>query len=225
VAEQFRSLRTNLFYLSKDFPLKTILITSFKQGEGKSFISSNLADSIAITGKKVIILDFDLRKAKLTEKLGYPLHLGISDYLTETMSVKDIIVSLDDKKQLSFIPSGILKDNPGELILSDRMKTLFEYLKEHYDYVIVDTAPVGVVSDAISIGNWADFTLFVVRHNYSLRSSMSIINNLNHDNKLPNITLVINGILNNKDYKFGGYGYGYHFNTYNKNSSKKFKVV
>ena len=105
------------------------------------------------------------------------------------------------------------------------MKPLFEYLRENYDYVIVDTAPVGVVSDAITIAAWADLSLFVIRHNYSLRSSVNVINNLDQENKLPNPKLVINGILNNRDYKFGGYGYGYHFENYNKPVTKRFKVV
>jgi tyrosine-protein kinase Etk/Wzc len=225
LAEQFRSLRTNLFYLGKETPFKTILVTSFKQGEGKSFVSSNLADSIAISGKKVIMIDFDLRKARLTEKLEHQQSLGVSDFLSGKMPATDVIIPLDDKKRLHFIPSGNLPENPGELILSERMKMLFDYLKANFDYIILDTAPIGVVSDAITIGSWADFTLFVIRHNYSLRSSVTLINELNEENKLPNVTIVINGIQNNKDYMFGGYGYGYQFESYKNPRQKRFKVV
>jgi Mrp family chromosome partitioning ATPase len=105
------------------------------------------------------------------------------------------------------------------------IKTLFDYLKANFDYIILDTAPIGVVSDAITLGSWADFTLFVIRHNYSLRSSVTLINELNEENKLPNVTIVINGIQNNKDYMFGGYGYGYQFESYKNPRQKRFKVV
>jgi capsular exopolysaccharide synthesis family protein len=224
LAEQFRSLRTNLFYLSKGLSVKVIMVTSFKQGEGKSFITSNLADSIAVTGKKVVMLDFDLRKACLSEKLGLNQALGVSDLLSTKIPVAEVVIPLDEKNRLFFIPAGNIPDNPGELVLSDRMKTLFEYLKENYDYILIDTAPIGVVSDAINIGSWADMTLFIIRHNYSLRSSVTLINNLNEENKLPNLTLVINGIQSN-NYQFGGYGYGYEFDKYKNPNQKRFKVV
>jgi len=220
IAEQFRSLRTNLFYSDEGNGAKTILVTSFMRGEGKGFISANLANTIAISGKKVILLDFDLRKGRLSERLGCEDLLGISNFLTSDLSPDEVIQPVHNIDTLYFIPSGHLPANPGELILSSRMHLLLDCLKQNFDYIVIDSAPVGVVSDAITLGKWADITLFVMRHNYSFRSTTRLVNELNDNNKLPNLKLVINGIQPSKGYTFGGYGYGYGYDYKSTNRKR-----
>lgn len=216
IAEQLRSLRANLFY-EKEGAGKVLLVTSFMRGEGKSFISLNVADAIAVTGKKVVLLDFDLRKAILSQKLQRRHYKGLSNFLVNDAAVDQIIYQfVESKNNISFIPSGDSIEYPGELILSERMPALFEYLNAHYDYIIVDTPPVGAVSDAITIANWANATLYILRHNYSLRSSVKLIRELHQSAKLPNVSLVINGIRKGGGYQYGGFGYGYNYERYGK---------
>lgn len=221
IAEQFRSLRTNVFYLEKELGGKTFLITSFMRGEGKSFIALNLADAIAVSNKKVILLDFDLRKARLSENLNCTNSPGISNFLTSSIFPEEIIQPINNAENISFISAGYYVTNPGELILNERMQALFGYLKQNFDYIIIDSPPVGLVPDAITIGSWADITLFIMRHNYSLLSSTKLIKELNEGHKLPNPTIVINGIQKGRGYAFGGYGYGYGYDAYTRAENKR----
>lgn len=224
VAEQLRSLRSNLFYDSKVMSGKTILITSYMRGEGKSFISMNVADAIAAAGKKVILLDFDLRKGILSKKIQGRFidnstlpNEGIADFLKREVELETIVCRLNDRPEsIYFAAAGSFVQNPAELILNDRMDELFSTLKKNYDYIIIDTPPVGFVADAITIGKWADTALFVIRHNYSLLSSVRLVKDLSTTNKLPNVSIVVNGIKKRGGYAYGGYGYGYHYDSYLK---------
>jgi capsular exopolysaccharide synthesis family protein len=211
-AEQFRTLRTNISYLVQGLSQKTLMITSGKSAEGKSFISLNLANSIAISGKKVALLEFDMRNPGLSKKMGLGETVGLSNYLLEEADVQDIIQPTA-AENLFFLSSGApIPLNAGELILNNRMPALFKYLKQHFDVVVVDTPPVGPVSDALNLSKWADYTFFVIRHKYTFRSSLQLVNKLNAEQKLPRLALVINGIQNNQDFNYGndyGYGYGY----------------
>src|SRR5690606_12445119 len=161
VAELFRLLRYNLKFIFQGKASQVIMVTSGKQGEGKTFVSINLGASLAITGKKVIVLGFDLRAPKLMNDLGLSYTHGITDYIVDPkIDINDLIVTHPQEKNLYFIGSGAISPNPGELILNNRVETLIEYLKNIYDYIIIDTPPVGKVADAFSLARYVDATLY-----------------------------------------------------------------
>jgi len=211
IAEQFRSLRTNLIYLKQETAGKVLMVTSTMPGEGKSFVSINLANTLASTGKKVILVELDLRRPHIAKTLGLNTRPGMTDYLISTdMLPRDIIQTNKEYENLSFITCGPVPPNPGELILTKKLQTFFEYLRNNYDYVVVDTPPVGIVSDSIIIGNMVDLTLFILRHRYSYRSSVKLLNELSVNKKLPHLSIVINSIQRNKGFQkenLGSYNY------------------
>jgi tyrosine-protein kinase Etk/Wzc len=190
-----------------------LLITSSKSGEGKSFVSLNLANSIAISNKRVALLEFDMRNPGLAAKLNLERGIGIANYLQGEASINEIIQPVPSSKNLFFLGCGNpLPEAPGELILDEKVDALFAYLKQNFDVVVVDTPPVGPVSDALTLGRFADISFFVIRHRHTLRSTMKLINKLNDGKKLPRLTLIINGVMDNKEFSYGndfGYGYGY----------------
>jgi tyrosine-protein kinase Etk/Wzc len=213
VIEQFRTLRTNISYIGSGMPQKTLLVTSGISGEGKSFISLNLANTLAMGNKKVALLEFDLRNPNLSERMGFEKMAGIANYLSGDADIAEIIFPVQGCRNLYFLCSGYpIPEDPGEIILSDRMEDLFEYLKQHFDFIIMDTPPIEAVSDALTLGKYADSSLFVVRHKYSFRSSLSMVNQLKEEGKLPNPTLIINGIRPGYGFRStNGYGYGYEY--------------
>jgi capsular exopolysaccharide synthesis family protein len=179
VAEMFRLMRYNLKFLSQGKSNQVIMVTSGQPGEGKTFISINLGMSLAITGKKVVVLGFDLRAPKLTESLGVVYNYGLSDYIVSPDSkANDIITSFKDNSNLSIIGSGSVPPNPGELMLSPRVEQLLLELKAEFDYIIIDTPPIGKVADAYALGGLVDATLFVVRQNYSPKANINIVNEI-----------------------------------------------
>jgi tyrosine-protein kinase Etk/Wzc len=212
-AEQFRTLRTNISYMMLGVKQKTLLVTSSKSGEGKSFVSLNLANSIAIGNKRVALLEFDMRNPGLGEKLGMENKPGISNYLLGEVELTDIIQPTTNSSNLFFLSCGHpLPAAPGELILDDKVETMFNYLKQNFDVIVIDTPPVGPVSDALTLGRFADLSFFVIRHKHTLRSTIKLINKINEGKKLPRLTLIINGVKDNKEFSYGddfGYGYGY----------------
>lgn len=219
VAEHFRTLRTNLFFHCHGRHHNAVLVTSGTSGEGKSYVSLNLASAIAISGKKTILLEFDLRDPGIMREEEISKRPGIINFLNGEMRIDEIIQPLEDCPQLSFISAGFpLSINTGERILDRKMGLLFEYLKKQYDFIIIDTPPVEAVSDALILSEWADFSLFVIRHKYSTHSSIELINKLHEDSKTPNALLVINSIQPGGDFNnVHGYGYGYgSLGKYNK---------
>lgn len=236
--EAFRGLRTNLrFILESDE--KVILCTSCIPGEGKTFVSTNLAMSLALMDKKVIIIGLDIRKPRLVKLFGMPADKrGITSFLSSSEQSYEL---LDDQimhgiinKNLDVLPAGVIPPNPGELISREQLDKAIELLKEHYDYILLDTPPVGLVSDTLSIGRVADMCLFVCRADYSPRANFDLINSFKADSKLPKINLVLNAVdMKKKKYgyyygygkygrygKYGKYGYGYgrygHYGIYGK---------
>ncbi len=210
IAEQFRKLRVSLNYIGVNSKRKRILVTSSISGEGKSFIATNLAISLAITGKKVVLLDFDLNNPSLNNKLNIKGQKGITDYLLDGMEVDDIIMQTDLHPNLSLISTGKLPFNPSELIMSSNVEKLFDYLDTKFDYIVIDTAPVVPVTDAYLLSKYCDATLFIVRHNYSPKILVEMFDENNKLNKLKNAAIVFNGV---KPRGFGkqsySYGYGY----------------
>ena len=206
ITEAFRQLRTNLefFGLFKDF--KTIAITSTVSGEGKTFVSINLAGIIAGLGKKVILLDLDLRRPRLHKGFDVENDKGISTILLGKHTVQESIKH-NVKGEFDFIPAGKEPPNPAELVSKPEMDEILEYLKQHYDVIIMDTPPVGLVIDAFSIFKKADLQLYVIRSEFSHKTFINNVNHLKYDIELANFALVFNSIK----LKSNGYGYGYNY--------------
>ena len=214
--EAFRGLRTNLRFVLSEKE-NVIACTSCIPGEGKSFVSTNLAMSLALLGKRVIIVGLDIRKPRLVKLFGLSSdHRGITTFLSsDSGDFQDLDKQIHHavlNPNLDVLPAGVIPPNPGELISREQLDHAIALLREHYDYVIVDTPPVGLVSDTLSAARVADMTIMVCRADYSPRNNFQLINALHHDNKMPKITLVLNGI----DLKKRKYGYYYGYGKYSK---------
>lgn len=217
VAEQFRILRTNLSFLFKGNPeSKVILISSTISGEGKSFVSSNLSAGISLMDKKVALLLFDLRKANVAPVIDNILKMkaskGITNYLIgQTDNFSELYVTDDGYNNLHIYPSGPIPPNPAELLLSNRMKLLFEHLRQNYDYVVVDSAPAGLVSDAFILQEYADITLYIIRQQFTLLKQLEFIGELTDTGKLRNVSIVVNDVTMGGRYGYYGYNYSYGY--------------
>lgn len=208
VAELFRLIRANLQFVLNGSDEKVILMTSTVSGEGKSFISINLASSLALLGKKVLLIGMDIRAPKLKEYLGVDSKFGLTEYLSsDDIPLEDIILHNAVMDNLDIITSGPVPPNPGELLLSKKVDKMFEKLREMYDYIIVDSAPVGMVSDTFSLSRISDATVYVCRANYTGLRDVKFFNELYNDGRLKKMSLVVNGTKASKGY---GYGYGDH---------------
>lgn len=208
VAEQFRSIRTNLQYVAAGKDQKVILITSSMGGEGKTFISTNIASTIALTNKKVVVLEFDLRKPKLSLGLNLSNEFGLSNYLIGAKDLDSIIKPSGIIADLYVISSGPIPPNPTGLILSDRMNELIIQLKERFDYIIIDTPPVGLVTDGLILTQFVDLSLYVLRQNKTEKHQLKFVDDLYQSKKLKNLSIIFNGV--NKGIGNYGYGYGYY---------------
>lgn len=221
IAEQFRKLRMSLNYIGVNSKRKRILVTSSISGEGKSFIASNLALTLALANRKVILLDFDLNNPTLTSKLKIQELRGISEYLQGEAEADDIIVQTDINPNFYMIPPGSLPYNPTELIMNGKAEELLNYLDGIFDFIIIDTAPVLPVTDAYVLSPYCDATLFVVRHGYTPKLFIERLDANNKINHLNNAAIVFNGVTPRG---FGsshyGYGYGYGY-IYDDRQSRK----
>ncbi len=228
IAEEFRKLRVSLPFLGIGEGAKKILVTSSIPGEGKSFIASNLAVSLSLTGKKVVLVDFDLNNPTLNNVFGNKDDPGVSDYLAGKVEPEEIIRRLADHPDLFFVASGSVPDNPSELISHGSVKTLIEYLENSFDFVVMDTAPVVPVSDTYLLSGYCDATLYVVRHKYTPKTMIKRLDESNKINSLTNPAIVFNGIkprgFFNKNYGYG-YGYGYVYDSKQPNKNKKKSVA
>ena len=221
ISESFRSLRSALRFM---FPANkkshTVLITSSISGEGKTFVSSNLAIVQAISNKKTVVLEFDLRKPKFKEYFNEAQseHLGLSHYLSGLAHLDDIIVPTG-VENLDLILSGKVPPNPSELILNDLTAELFEQLSAKYDQIIIDTPPMGLVSDAMELQKYADIAIFIVREDYTLKSLVKDIDEKHKKKQMKNLGIIYNDFKVNAFKKYGyghkyGYGYGYGYGNY-----------
>lgn len=209
VAEQFRKLRTSLPYIGMTGDRKKLMVTSNASGDGKSFIVANLGLSLAMVDKKVVVLEFDLSNPSLSEKLNVKtINKGLTDYLKGNAEPEEIIRRTDINDNLFVMPAGALPENPSELIVSDRVPELMEFLTPLFDYIIIDTAPVGLLSDAYVLSAYCDATLYVIRHGHTSKVSVERIDANNKINELKNMAIVFNGV---KSRGFGGNGYGYGY--------------
>lgn len=211
IAEQFRILRSNLQYIVGKRDQATILVTSSFGGEGKSFVSTNMAAVLALTDKKTIVLEFDLRKPRVLAGLGMGKKPGISNYMVGGEELDKLIIPVDEANKLFVLPCGPIPPNPSELLLTDRIQELFTELKKTFDYVIIDTAPVGMVSDAMTLGKYADCTLYVTRQGHTFKKQVGLIDEMYRTKKLPHMSIILNDVkMPTGGGYYGNYGYGYY---------------
>ncbi len=217
VLDEFRRLRYSLLSNGVGIDKRKIMVSSSITGEGKSYVAENLAKSYALTGKRVVLVDFDLHNSSLKEQFNMNDTLGISDYLSGDCDLEDIIQPLEGFENFSFIAAGTSKNDPFSLLERTATKDLMRFLDHNYDIIIIDTPPVIQVTDAYILSMFCDTTLFVVKHGYSPKRLIKILELNNESNLLKDTAIVFNGVktrgfLNNS--KFGyGYGYGYGNNT------------
>ena len=215
ISEAFRILRTNIDFLLAGVNKKTakvIFTTSSISGEGKTFISSNIAKALAVSGKKVVYIGTDFRFPKFHEILDLPegkMTTGFTNFITNTdIKVEDVIYTENNDDPIDFIPPGIIPPNPTGLLMNERVLTMFEYLEQNYEYIVVDTAPVSLVTDTLLISKLADITVYVVKENYSDKRLLSIPEQYFKDGRLVNLAILLNHSTSNMSGTYG-YGYGY----------------
>lgn len=225
LSEAFRTIRSSLQFLYKKQQVsgsKTLMITSSISGEGKTFCSINIATVFALSEKKTVIIGLDLRKPRLADEFNLKNQIGVVNYLIKQNSLAEI-TNATQIPNLDVILSGPIPPNPSELILSDAMKELIIELKQKYDYIILDTPPVGLVSDALELAQYADVTLYIVRQNYTKKDMITLLNTRIKRGELTNASVVLNGYENKAKYgtAYGyGYGYGAYSNGYHEEVEK-----
>ncbi|SNR36925.1 GumC family protein [Lutibacter flavus] len=224
IAESFRMLRTHLNFMLSGVktPTKTIFVTSTVPAEGKTFVALNLARVLALSNKKVLLIGADIRKPKIHEYLNIDFDKGLTHFLVDnTLKLKDII---HHYKEGSFdvLSAGIVAPNPSELLMNGRFDEVLAYGKENYDFVIVDTAPVKLVSDTLLLSQHSDLSLYVIRANYLDKRLLEIPEKMYKDKLLPNMALLLNDVDVERGYGYGGYGYGYGgYGGYGEEKPKK----
>jgi tyrosine-protein kinase Etk/Wzc len=213
ISEQFRIIRTNLQYILNKIERPVILITSSFSGEGKSFVSTNIGAVLALTGKKTVILEFDIRKPKIIAGLDLERNEGITNFIVGKVSIEEIIIPVTLVENLYVIPCGPIPPNPAELLLDEKIAELFQYLRQHFEMIIIDSAPVGLVSDAVILSSYADATLYIMRQDYTLKKQIGLINDYYENNKLPKLSVLLNDAKAAGGYGgyYGNYGYGYSY--------------
>jgi len=223
IAEQFRRIRTSLAYLGVSHAgKKRVLVTSSLSGEGKSFVALNLALSLAMTGKKVVLLELDLANPSLNKKLGVDFEKGVSDYLMGECEPEDVIKRTTANSNLFFLPCGTLPDNPSELLMNERLKELLDYLEEIFDHVVIDSAPASLLSDAYVLSPMCHATLYVVKHKFTPKVYLERLEQENSVNQLMNVGIIFNGIKS-RGFTTNGYGYGYGYGYIHDSNGKKKK--
>lgn len=212
VAEQFRILRSNLQYLITGMEKPVVLVTSSFSGEGKSFVSTNLGAVLSLAGKKTIILEFDIRKPKVLTGLGLGRKPGLTNWLLGKIEMEELPVPVAGHDNLWVLPCGPVPPNPAELLLHPKMDTLFAWLREQFDMVVIDTAPVGIVSDALTLSRFANATLYITRQGHTFKKQVELIEEYASQGKLPHLAIVLNDVQVETGYGFYGYGrYGYGY--------------
>jgi capsular exopolysaccharide synthesis family protein len=226
IAESFRGIRSSLQFIYKKQKIegsKIVMLTSSISGEGKTFCSMNLATVFAMSGKKSVIVGLDLRKPKLFDDFNIDNNIGSVNYLIGQKKLHEIVQNTHIPN-LDIITSGPIPPNPAELIISDAMNEMIEELKQIYDYIILDTPPVGLVSDALELAQYCDATLYIVRQEVTKKGMLSVVNEKHKRGELHNISIVLNDFRKKSKYGYNyGYGYGdYSENDYEETSNKNF---
>jgi capsular exopolysaccharide synthesis family protein len=221
IAEAFRSIRANLMFFGLADNHKVVLITSSVGGEGKSFSTLNLATVLSLQNHKVIIVGMDLRKPQLVQDLGVENIDGVSTLLIGKTTI-DKVIQKTNIEGLDIIPSGPVPPNPSELLSKKETIELLDSLRSRYDYIIIDTPPVGIVSDAMMLMNYADINVFILRENYSKKDYIKTINEHYAQGKVKNLCILLNDAGASHRYGYGyGYSYGYYGYGYYDDEKKK----
>ena len=216
IAELFRLVRNNIQFILNNKDEKVILVTSSISGEGKSFICSNLAISLALLGKRVLLVGMDIRNPQLANYLGLHNPKGLTNYLADAQTdIHDVIIPNAIQENLDIILAGPVPPNPAELLLSERVDELFAAMRKEYDYIVVDSAPVSMVSDTFCLRRISDATVYVCRANYTTKEFIRYANRIVSEKRLNKVSFVLNGTTAKQGY---GYGYG---NTAKKKKKKK----
>ena len=220
-AEAFRLVRTNIDFMLSNIPKdegKVIFVTSTTSQEGKSHTSINLSKSLSFSDKKVLLIETDIRVPKANKYLKLDSKIGITNYLVDKkVSLTSAITKVDD--YLDVLTSGTIPPNPAELLMSDKMAELFETVKKYYDYIVVDTAAVGLVTDTLTISKYADMVVYVVRANYLDKRQLNVAETMYNEKRLPKMSILLNSVKSKKGY---GYGYG---NSPGKKKKSKWKIA
>ena len=219
-SESFRSIRSALFYIASEKKCKNILVTSSIAGEGKTFICINIASAMALSGKKTCIVGIDLRKPKLAEYMKVSNKKGLSSYLVDKCNGEEVVLATE-YDNLFVVPSGPVPPNPSELLLKEKMKTFMESLQKEFDIIVMDSPPIGLVSETMDLLRFSDVNLYIVRQDYTHKNHLLMINDLYASDQISNFYAVFNGVKSGGDiYDFSGYNYGYGYNySYMKKGS------
>ncbi len=213
ISEAYRALRSNVqFLLKRDVKSHIILTTSSISGEGKTVTSINLASVFALSGKKTIVVGTDLRKPKLADDFKLDINIGMVNYLIGEKTAEEVIQKTE-YDNLYILLSGSVPPNPSELLLSDETSKLMEYLRQNFDYIILDAPPVGIVSDAQELFKFADVILYIIRQGYTEKGMLKLVENKHDKGGMQNVSYVLNDFTLSKRHGYG-YGYGYGYGSY-----------
>jgi capsular exopolysaccharide synthesis family protein len=228
IAESFRSLRSSLQFIYKEQGVKgakSVLITSSVSGEGKTFCSINISSVFALSGKKTVLVGLDLRKPKIFGDFNINNDIGVVNFLIQDAEITEIIQKTHEDC-LDVITSGPIPPNPAELLMGDRMNLLITELKKEYDFIVLDSPPLGLVSDALELTKFVDATIYLTRQNYTKRGMFTVINDKYRTGEITNISIVLNFFEGKARYGYGydygyGYGYGAYGTGYHENEKKR----
>ncbi len=225
IAEEFRKVRVSLLSLGINAVHKKILITSSISGEGKSFVAANLATSLSLTGKKVVLVDMDLHNPGLGKIFGIKEQPGVSDYLIGKVGLEKIIHNISGNGDLYYISSGILQQDSSEILENGKVQELIAKLDADFDVVIIDTAPVILITDAFLLSSLCDATLYVVRHKFTPKMLIKRIDTSMNINPIKNAGIIFNGVMTRGFFRNNyGYGYNYVYSYDNKKNKKSLKI-
>ena len=212
ISELFRYIRSNLHFMNSGSPDQVMLITSCMKNEGKTFFAINLGITLASVNKQVVLLEFDMREPQLLQKMNLSSKTGITDYLLQdTFTIDDLIANSRNYHNVLVVDCGPVPQNPAELMMHPKIGQMIEELKSRFDYVIIDTAPVGQVADAFSLSPYTDLSIYLVRYNYTDKLQLNVLKDILYYKKLTNPLVVFNDAKpeSNATYGYGGFGYGY----------------
>jgi tyrosine-protein kinase Etk/Wzc len=231
ISEQFRIVRTNLQYMINKVDKPVIMVTSSFSGEGKSFVSTNMGAVMALSGKRTVIMEFDIRKPKIVSGLDLKRKMGITNYIIGKAGFNELLIKVNGIDDLYVIPCGPIPPNPSEILLDRKLDELMKEVADNFDVVIMDTAPIGLVSDAITLNRFSNCTLFITRQGYTFRKQLGLVEDLYVNKKLPNLCLLINDVKADGGYYggyygggygyYGGYGYGKHSDYFESEGGPK----
>lgn len=212
LAEQFRLIGANIRFIAHDKNSKVIVVSSFMSGEGKSFVSINLAGSLCMANSKVLVIEMDLRKPNIKKYLNINPAAGLTDYIIHEKEEEAIICTSEALPNVDIITSGSIPPNPAELLMHEKVAQLINWAKKKYQYIIIDSSPVGLVADVFLFSKFSDITLFIIRHKFSFKTTLKFVEKLSNEQKVPKVQLVVNSIHEPGGIRYGynyGYGYGY----------------